>query len=264
MLLQAFYPVRSERQLMERIEFDLLLVGLSASASMIQCGTTRAFPKTATDYWREILPPNFSPPYCRDRGSGGCCRVTLIEAWASMKRLKPRDPPADTGPRGGGRNAPADIRGEKRSNATHRSTTDPDARLYRKGRGMEARLCYIGHGLIENRSGLIVDGRLTRVSGHAERLAALDMMEPWAHRSRAITLGADKGYDAAHFVEELRTIILRPHVAQNESAPLGDRQTDDTASQLCRQPAHPQTDRGSLRLNQDRCRTAPDQAARVG
>jgi hypothetical protein len=160
MLLQAFYSVRSERQLMER---------------------------------------------------------TLIEAWASMKSLKPRDSPVDTGPRGGGRNAPADFRGEKRSNATHRSTTDPDARLYRKGQGMEARLCYIGHGLMENRSGLIVDARLTRVSGHAERLAALDMMEPWAHRSRAITLGADKGYDAADFVEELRTINVRPHVAQNES-----------------------------------------------
>ena len=110
---------------------------------------------------------------------------TLIEAWASMKSLKP-DPPADTGPRGGGRNAPADFRGEKRSNATHRSTTDPDARLYRKGPGIEARLSYIRHGLMENRSGLIVDARLTRVSGHAERLAALDMMEPWTHRSRAI------------------------------------------------------------------------------
>ena len=82
---------------------------------------------------------------------------------------------------------------------------------------MEARLCYIGHGLMENRSGLIIDARLTRVSGHAERLAALDMMEPRANRPRAITLAADKGYDAADFVEELRTINVRPHVAQNES-----------------------------------------------
>ncbi len=90
--------------------------------------------------------------------------------------------------RGGGRNAPADFRGEKRSNASHRSTTDPDARLYRKGPGMEARLCFIGHGLMENRSGLIVDTRLTRVSGHAERLAALTMIEPWADRPRAISL----------------------------------------------------------------------------
>lgn len=88
--------------------------------------------------------------------------------------------------------------------------------LYRKGPGMEARLCFIGHGLMENRSGLIVDIRLTRGSGHAERLAALDMIEAWADRPRAITLGADRGYDAADFVEELRMLNVRPHVvAQN-------------------------------------------------
>ncbi len=87
--------------------------------------------------------------------------------------------------------------------------------LYRKGPGMEARLCFIGHGLMENRSGLIVDARLTRVSGHAERLAALEMIETWADRPRAVTLGADRGYDAADFVEELRTLNVRPHVAQN-------------------------------------------------
>ena len=95
--------------------------------------------------------------------------------------------------------------------------TDPDARLYRKGPGMEAKLCFIGHGLMENRSGLIVDARLTRVSGHAERLAALDMIVGLADRPRAITLGADKGSDAADFVEELRTINVRPHVAGNTS-----------------------------------------------
>ena len=93
----------------------------------------------------------------------------------------------------------------------------PDARLYRKGPGMEAKLCFIGHGLMENRSGLIVDARLTRVSGHAERLAALDMIEGVADRPRAVTLGADKGYDAADFVEELRAINVRPHVARNTS-----------------------------------------------
>jgi len=140
---------------------------------------------------------------------------TLIEAWASMKSFKPKDPPEGGTPSEGGRNAPADFKGEKRSNETHASTTDPDARLYRKGPGMEAKLCYIGHGLMENRSGLIVDARLTLVSGHAERLAALDMIEPRADRPRAITLGADRGYDAADFVEELRTMNIRPHVAQN-------------------------------------------------
>ena len=116
-----------------------------------------------------------------------------------------------------GATAPADFRGQKRSNETHCSTTDPDARLYRKGPGMAAKLCFIGHGLMENRSGLIVDARLTRVSGHAERRAALDMVESVADRPCAITLGADRGYDAADFVEELRTLNVRPHVAQNTS-----------------------------------------------
>jgi hypothetical protein len=140
---------------------------------------------------------------------------TLIQAWASMKSFKPKELPGNDG--GGGRNASADFRGQKRSNATHRSSTDPDARLYRKGPGMEARLCYIGHGLMENRSGLLVDARLTLVSGHAERLAALDMIEPVAERPVAITLGADKSYDAADFVEELRMLNVRPHMAQNTS-----------------------------------------------
>jgi IS5 family transposase len=142
---------------------------------------------------------------------------TLIEAWASMKSLKPKEPSEGGNSAGGGRNAPADFKGEKRRNETHRSTTDADARLYRKGPGMEAKLCFIGHALMENRSCLIVDTRLTRVSGHAERLAALDMIQGFADRPSAVTLGADKGYDAADFVEELRTINVRPHVAQNRS-----------------------------------------------
>lgn len=100
-------------------------------------------------------------------------------------------------------------------NATHVSRTDPDAMLYKKGPGMEAKPCFIGHGLMENRSGLIVDARLTRVSGHAERLAALEMIERHADRPGAITLGADRGYDAADFVEKLRELNVRPHVARN-------------------------------------------------
>src|SRR6516225_3276033 len=178
MLLQAFYSVRSERQLMERIEFDLLFrwfVGLGVDDPVWDHSS---FSKNrdrllAGDIAGKFLAAVLSRPRVRRLLSSEHFSVdgTLIEAWASMKSLKPRDPPADTRPRGGGRNAPADFRGEKRSNATHRSTTDPDARLYRKGPGMEARLCYIGHGLMENRSGLIVDARLTRVSGHAERLA---------------------------------------------------------------------------------------------
>ena len=134
-----------------------------------------------------------------------------------MKSFKPKELPGEDGGRGGGRNPPAHFPGQKRSNDAHQSATDPTARLYRKGPGMEARLCFIGHGLMENRSGLIVDARLTRVSGHAERLAALNMVRQRADRPCAVTLGADRGYDAADFVEELRGLNVRLHVAQNNS-----------------------------------------------
>jgi transposase len=224
MLLQAFYSVRSERQLMERLEFDLLFrwfVGLGIDDPVWDHST---FSKNrdrlldgeiATKFLGAVL----AQPRIKRLLSSEHFSVdgTLIEAWASMKSFKPKEPPAGDDSEGGGRNAPADFRGEKRSNQTHRSTTDPDARLYRKGPGMEAKLCFIGHGLMENRCGLIVDARLTRVSGHAERLAALDMIQGFADRPRAVTLGADKGYDAADFVEELRTINVRPHVARNTS-----------------------------------------------
>ena len=142
---------------------------------------------------------------------------TLIEAWASMKSFMPKDgsdePPAD----GDGRNREADFHGEKRSNDTHASTTDPEARLYRKGPGKEAKLCFMGHALMENRNGLVVDACLTPADGHAERVAALHMIEPHADRPQAITLGADKAYDAEDFINELRSMKVTPHVAQNTS-----------------------------------------------
>jgi transposase len=224
MLLQAFYSVRSERQLMERLEFDLLFrwfVGIGVDDAVWDHST---FSKNrdrllAGEIAAKFLTAVLTQPRVKRLLSSEHFSVdgTLIEAWASMKSVKPKKPPDGGGTAGGGRNAPADFKGEKRSNETHRSTTDPDARLYRRGPGMEAKLCFIGHALMENRSGLIVDTRLTRVSGHAERLAALDMIERFAERPRAITLGGDKGYDAADFVEELRTVNVRPHVAQNTS-----------------------------------------------
>jgi transposase len=224
MLLQAFYSVRSERQLMERLEFDLLFrwfVGLGIDDVVWDHST---FSKNRDRLLEGEIAARFlaavlAQPRVKRLLSSEHFSVdgTLIEAWASMKSFKPKEPPDAGGTPVGGRNAPADFRGEKRSNQTHRSTTDPDARLYRKGPGMEAKLCFIGHGLMENRSGLIVDARLTRVSGHAERLAALDMIEGVADRPCAVTLGADKGYDAADFVEELRAINVRPHVARNTS-----------------------------------------------
>jgi transposase len=222
MLLQAFYSVRSERQLMERLEFDLLFrwfVGIGADEpawdhSVFSKNRDRLL---AGEIAAKFLAAVLAQPRVKKLLSTEHFSVdgTLIEAWASMKSFRPKDSGDGDSPEGGGRNVPVDFKGEKRSNETHRSTTDPDAMLYRKGPGMEAKLCYIGHGLMENRSGLLVDARLTRVSGHAERLAALDMIQALADRPVAITLGADKGYDAADFVEELRTMNVRPHVAQN-------------------------------------------------
>jgi Transposase domain (DUF772) len=209
---------------MERIEFDLLFrwfvcIGIddpvwdhssfSKNRDRLLEGEIAAkFPAAVLSLprvWRLLSSEHFSVD------------GTLIEGWASMKSFKRKEPPDKDGPSGGGRNATTDFRGEKRSNETHRSTTDPGARLYRKGPGMEAKLCSMGHGLMENRSGLLVDARLTRVSGHAQRLAALDMVQRWANRACAITLGADRGYDAADFIEELRGMNVRPHVAQNTS-----------------------------------------------
>ena len=228
MLLQAFYSVRSERQLMERLEYDLLFrwfVGLGVDdpvwdhSSFSKNRDRLLDGEIASRFLAAVL----ARPRVKRLLSSEHFSVdgTLIEAWASLKSFKPaddrKDPGEDAGAGGGGRNAEADFKGEKRSNATHRSTTDPDAMLYRKGPGMEAKLCFIGHGLMENRSGLIIDARLTRVSGHAERLAALDMIKGFADRPVGVTLGADKGYDAADFVEELRTLNVRPHVACNTS-----------------------------------------------
>jgi transposase len=223
MLLQAFYSIRSERQLMERLEYDLLFrwfVGLGVDDPAWDHST---FSKNRDrlldgDIAAKFLSAVLAQPRVKRLRSTDHFSVdgTLIEAWASLKSFKPKDgsgdPPAD-----GGRNADADFRGAKRSNATHASTSDPDARLYRKGSGKEAKLCFMGHALMENRSGLVVGTCLTRADGHAERVAALALIEPYADRPRAITLGADKGFDAKAFVTELRARKVTPHVAQNTS-----------------------------------------------
>jgi hypothetical protein len=136
---------------------------------------------------------------------------TLLKAWASMKSFRPKD--GSGGPPDGGRNGERDFRGEKRSNETHASTTDPDARLYRKGNGRESVLCYMGHALMENRNGLAVDGDLTHATGTAEREAALQLIDARRPGQRRITLGADKAYDVAAFVRALRDRAVTPHIA---------------------------------------------------
>jgi transposase len=224
MLLQAFYSIRSERLLMERLEYDLLFrwfVGIGVDDAVWDHSV---FSKNRDrllegDIAAKFLAAVLAQPKVNKLLSSDHFSVdgTLIEAWASMKSIKPKDGSGEPPAHGGGRNAEADFHGQKRSNDTHASTTDPDARLYLKGKGKETKLCFIGHGLMENRHGLLVDACLTLADGHAERVAALHMIEPRADRPTAITLGADKAYDAEDFVNELRSMKVTAHVAQNTS-----------------------------------------------
>jgi len=219
LLLQAFYGIRSERQLMERLEHDLLFrwfVGLGiddAAWDQTTFGKNRDR-LLAGDVAHKLLAAVLAHRRVKRLLSTDHFSVdgTMIEAWASMKSFRPKD--GSDEPPAAGRNGEADFHGQSRANDTHESTTDPDARLYRKGPGKEARLCFLGHALMENRHGLVVDACLTRADGHAERIAALHMIEPRADRA-GVTLGGDKGYDAEDFVNELRSMNVRPHVAQN-------------------------------------------------
>ena len=223
MLLQAFYSIRSERLLMERLEYDLLFrwfvgIGVDDAAWDHSVFSKNRDRLLEGDIAAKFLAAVLAQPKVKKLLSSDHFSVdgTLIEAWASMKSVKPKDGSAES-PAHGGRNAEADFHGQKRSNDTHASTTDPDARLYRKGKGKETKLCFIGHGLMENRHRLLVDACLTLAGGHAERVAALHMIEPRADRPTAITLGADKAYDAEDFINELRSMNATPHVAQNTS-----------------------------------------------
>jgi len=222
LLLQAFYSIRSERQLVERIDYDLLFrwfVGLGIEDAVWDATT---FTKNRDrllegDMAAQFLAAVLSQDKVKHLSSSEHFSVdgTLLEAWASPKSFRPKDGSGE--PPDPGRNGERDFHGERRRNDTHASTTDPDARLFRKAPGKEARLCFMGHALMENRNGLIVGAVTTRASGHAERLAALALIEPHAARPQPITLGADKGYDAGEFVMELRDKAVTPHVAQNTS-----------------------------------------------
>jgi transposase len=224
LLLQAFYSVRSERQLMAQLEYNLLFrwfVGLGIDDPVwdVTVFTKNRDRLLDGDVAAKFFQAVLDQPQVKALLSDEHFTVdgTLIDAWASMKSFKPKDGGGDEPPaRGGGRNAERAFHGEKRSNDTHASTTDPDARLYRKGRGKEAKLCHMGHLLMENRHGLIVDALLTSATGTAEREAAETMLGRQAGRHRA-TLGADKGYDAASFVAALRALNVTPHIAQNTS-----------------------------------------------
>ena len=230
-LLIALYSVRSERQFCERLTYDMLfrwfldlnIRGGSFDQSTFAKNRTRLLAHEVTGRFfgavvsearrqRLLSEEHFSVD------------GTLLEAWASLKSVRPRDEEGDppTGP--GGRNPWKDFRGERRSNATHVSTTDPEALLARKGQGQAAKLSFAGHVLMENRNGLVVDVVLSQATGTAETEAALTMLER-VPTARRITVGADKGYDTREFVTTCRSFQITPHVAMKQRHSALDRRT---------------------------------------
>jgi transposase len=229
LLLQILYSIRSERMLVEQLDYNLLFrwfVGLSMDDRVWDHST---FSKNRDRLIAHDVATQFFVIVRYQAEQAGLLSNehfsvdgTLIEAWASMKSFRPKDdqdPPAP-----GGRNAEVDFKGQRRKNDTHQSTTDPEARLYKKSKGTAAKLCFMGHALMENRNGLVVDSRLTQVTGTAEREAALEMVENISG-SKQVTLGADRGYDVAAFVSDLRTLRATPHVAQKTKGSAIDKRT---------------------------------------
>ena len=220
LLLQAFYSIRSERQLMEQMDYNLLFrwfAGLAMDAAVwdVTVFTKNRERLLAGDVAAKFLAAVVAQARSRDLLSDEHFSVdgTLIEAWASMKSFKPKDGGDD--PPGPGRNGERDFRGEKRSNQTHASTTDPQAKLYRKANGQSSRMAFMGHVLMENRNGLVVGALVTQATGTAEREAALQLVDGLKAKRR-ITLGADKAYDVRDFVRDLRARKVTPHIARNE------------------------------------------------
>ena len=276
LLLQAFYGIRSERQLMEQLDYNLLFrwfVGLSMDApvwdaTVYSKNRDRLIAgEVAARLLQAILASGRVKALLSDEHFS--VDGTLIDAWASMKSFRPRDadggdsggagegPPAGSGggsggaaPAAAGRNAERDFRGQKRSNETHASTTDPDARLYRKGNGQSSRLCFMGHLLMENRHALIVDAAMSRATGTAERDAALRMLGRRKSRGR-ITLGADKAYDVSGFVDALRADGITPHIAVNgHLTRTGKRRRTRIDGRTTRHPGYAASQRARKRIEE--------------
>ena len=218
-LLMAFYTIRSERQLTEQIDYNLLFrwfVGFSMDDKVWDHST---FSKNRDRLLEgEVAHRFFAKVLGQARRKGLLSKEhfsvdgTLIEALASLKSYRPKD--EDGPPGGGGRNPEIDFHGEKRSRDTHESKTDKDALLFKKSKGTAAKLSYIGHLLMENRNGLVVDAQVTQATGTAEREAAVGMAGALGGTHR-VTLGADKNYDTRDCVNDLRDVNVTPHVAQN-------------------------------------------------
>jgi transposase len=221
LLLQVLYSIRSERLLMEQLDYNLLFrwfVGLDLDALVWD---VTVFTKNrdrllegeiATAFFEQVLAQARAQHLLSDEHF--TVDGTLIEAWAGQKSFKPKIDTTPLPPAGAPGNPSIDFRGERRTNATHASTTDPEARLYKKAEGQEAKLCFLGHVLMENRNGLVVQTTVTPATGTAERDAALALVDAQAPSHR-ITLGGDKNYDTHQFVHDLRTRQITPHVAQH-------------------------------------------------
>jgi transposase len=233
LLLQVLYSIRSERMLIEQLNYNLLFrwfVGLSMDDEVWDHST---FSKNRERLLEADIIQKLFVAVREEARSRGLLSDehftvdgTLIDAWASQKSFKAKDGgPSQSDNEGGeSRNEDVDYRGQRRSNETHASATDPDARLAKKSRGTEAKLSYHGHVLMENRNGLVVDAKLTICSGTAEREAAIDLVGelPGGHR---ITVGLDKGYDSAACVQGLRELNATPHVAQRAVGSAIDERT---------------------------------------
>ena len=228
-LLIALYSIRSERQFCERLQYDLLFKWFldlnirdpAFDASSFSKNKARLLEHQVA---REFLTAVVAEARRRKLLSEDHFTVdgTLLEAWASLKSIHPKD--SGEPPKQGDRNPDVDFRGEPRTNDTHQSSTDPEARLARKGAGKEAKLCFAGHVLMDNRTGLVVDVTVTRATGIAERDTALDMIEK-VPGSRRITVGADKGYDTRDFVTACREMNVTPHVARRRWSIVDKRTT---------------------------------------
>jgi len=217
-LLMALYTIRSERQFCERLQYDLLFKWFLDLNIMDPAFDPSTFSKNKTrlldhevsgQFFQEVL----AEAQRRNLLSDEHFTVdgTLLESWASLKSFRPKD---GKGPKGRGRNPEVDFRGEERKNDSHASSTDPEARLARKGPGKEAKLCFAGHVLMENRNGLAVGVLVTEATGRAERQAAVNLLSRLRGVNR-ITLGGDKNYDTEAFVAKCREMRVTPHVAQN-------------------------------------------------
>lgn len=215
MLLIALHSVRSERQFCEQLNYNLLFRWFLDMDMLEEAFDASTFSRNRERLLEHEVAAHFFTAVREEAAelmSGEHFSVdgTLLEAWASMKSFRPKDD------EGGDNNGWGDFRGQKRSNDTHASKTDPESKLMRKGNGREAKLCFMGHALMENRNGLLIDLRVSQANGRAERETALEMLAEHAH-GRA-TVGADRGYDTKDFVARAREQNVTPHVAKNENA----------------------------------------------